>query len=100
MAKIQITTVEMKSNAQVIVLDANFVSRVVRAFMEMQQLYEKYGFEQNVPMPEVHSMTESAYCLLGSMICAFEGKDDKMYEREDVPVEPRTANGMTNKPSI
>lgn len=98
MAKIQITTVEMKSNAQVIVLDANFVSRVVRAFMEMERLYEKYGCDQTIPTPAVYSMTESAYCLLGSMICAFEGKDDKMYEREDVPVEPRT--GMTNKPSI
>ena len=88
MAKIQITTVEMKSNAQVIVLDANFVSRVVRAFMDMEHLYGNYSCDPTMPTPAVHSMTESAYCLLGSMICAFEGKDDKMYEREDVPVEP------------
>ena len=89
MAKIQITTVEMKSNAQVIVLDANFVSRVVRAFMEMEHLYEMYNCDQAIPTSAVFSMTESAYCLLGSMICAFEGKDDKKYEREDVPVDPR-----------
>lgn len=98
MAKIQITTVEMKSNAQVIVLDANFVSRVVRSFMEIQQLYGRCGCEQTVSTPAVYSMTESAYGLLGSIICAFEGKDDKMYERVDIPVEPRIAKKTDKSP--
>lgn len=36
MAKIQISTVEMKSQAQVIVLDASFVAKAIRAKFALQ----------------------------------------------------------------
>lgn len=45
MAKIQITTVEMKSNAQVIVLDANFVSRVTKALCRMDEMRSQISYE-------------------------------------------------------
>lgn len=38
MAKIKIKSAEMKCKAQVVVIDTNFVSRVVRAHCKMQQV--------------------------------------------------------------
>lgn len=92
MAKIQITTVEMKSNAQVIVLDANFVSRVTRALCRMEDVRSQISYEDDngnrranqtgmhqiftddVCADSFVSLTESVYDLLKDVTDAFEAE--------------------------
>ena len=87
MAKIKVSTVEMKSNAQVIVLNANFVSRVTKAFCTMQEMYEDFGtdFTKTVPVAQVHRFTASVFSLLQDVVDAFEEEEETAYKKEERP---------------
>ena len=86
MAKIQVSTVEMKSNAQVIVLNANFVSRVTKAFCTMEEMYADFGvdYTETVPVARVHQFTGSTFSLLQDIVNAFEEEKEDDY-RKNLP---------------
>lgn len=70
--KIQVTTIEMRSKAQVIVLDASFVAKAIKADCAVQMVRE-----HSLLTNEKAKATEDVFCFVRELASALLNEDEK-----------------------
>ena len=71
MAKIQVKTVEVKANAQVIVLDTSFVAKAIKADCAVQMVRD-----HSLLTSEKAKATEDVFCFVRELAAALLDEDE------------------------